>query len=176
MLSGLAVLWLLTDALHYGEDKEYPRVPDALKNIDIGGVMFFFGILMAVEALNTAGILHNLAQTLNEAVPNVDIIAAAIGLVSAIIDNVPLVEATMGMYDLSQVPVDSQLWQLVALCAGTGGSLLVVGSAAGVAFMGMEGVGFSWYAKRISPWVFAGYAASLAVYVAAHGLPGSGLA
>lgn len=120
MLTGLAVLWLVPDALHYGEDKQYPRVQDALRNIDIGGVMFFFGILMAVEALNTAGLLQDLAQALNEAIPNVDIIAAVIGLVSALIDNVPLVAATMGMYDLNQVPVDSQLWQLVALCAGTG--------------------------------------------------------
>ena len=175
MLSGLAVLWLLTDALHFGEDKQYPRVQDALRNIDIVGVMFFFGILMAVEALNTAGLLQDLAQTLNEAVPNVDIIAGAIGIASALIDNVPLVAATMGMYDIAQVPTDSQLWQLVALCAGTGGSLLVIGSAAGVAYMGMEGAGFGWYAKHISPWVLAGYCASLAVYVASHGLPGSGL-
>eukprot|EP00775_Hariotina_reticulata_P008069 gene8070-8264_t len=139
MLSGLAVLWLVTDALHFGEDKQYPQVQDALRNLDIAGVMFFFGILMSVEALNAAGLLSQLAEALAEAVPNVDVIAGSIGLVSALIDNVPLVAATMGMYDVNAVPQDSQLWQLIALCAGTGGSLLVIGSAAGVAYMGLEG-------------------------------------
>ncbi|KAF6254000.1 citrate transporter-domain-containing protein [Scenedesmus sp. NREL 46B-D3] len=148
MLSGLGVLWMVTDALHFGESRAFPRVQDALRNLDIAGVMFFMGILMSVEALNAAGLLGRLALTLNDAVPNVDTIAASIGLVSALIDNVPLVAATQGMYDTGSVPADSPLWQLIALCAGTGGSLLVIGSAAGVAYMGLEGAGFGWYMRK----------------------------
>lgn len=171
MLSGLAVLWLVTDALHFGENKQYPRVQDALRNVDIGGVMFFMGILLSVEALNAAGLLSLLAANLNEAIPDVNLVAVAIGLASAVIDNVPLVAGTMGMYDVSQAPPDAQLWQLIALCAGTGGSLLVIGSAAGVAYMGLEGIGFVWYLKRVTPWALAGYAAANACYLAQHGLP-----
>jgi len=132
------------------------------------------GILLAVGALDAAGLLQRLAVALSAAVPNVGVVAGAIGLVSALVDNVPLVAATMGMYDISRVPADSQLWQMIALCAGTGGSLLVIGSAAGVAFMGVESAGFGWYARRITPAAACGYAAALGTYILSHGLPSVG--
>ena len=133
MLSVLGVMWTLTDAIHAGEDgDERLKAPAALRKIDTSGVLFFLGILLSIGALDSAGILQNLAVYLNDNIPNQSLIAAAIGFASAIIDNVPLVAATMGMYSINDVPMDSQLWQLIAFCAGTGGSLLVIGSAAGV--------------------------------------------
>lgn len=171
VLCGLSVLWLLTDALHFGESRALPRVSDALRKIDIEATMFFLGILLAVSALDAAGILEGVAVRLSEAVPNAGVIAGAIGLVSSLVDNVPLVAATMGMYDVAAVPPDSQLWQLIALCAGTGGSLLVIGSAAGVAFMSIEGASFSWFLRRVTPAAFAGYAAAFGTYALLHGLP-----
>lgn len=105
--------------------------------------------LCFVGSLEAAGILRELANYLDAHIPNVELIATAIGVVSAIIDNVPLVAATMGMYDLTSFPRDSEFWQLVAFCAGTGGSMLIIGSAAGVAFMGMEKVDFFWYLRKV---------------------------
>lgn len=135
MLSGLGTLWVMTDVLHAGENRDSLRGLAAIKKIDTSSVLFFLGILLAVAGLESAGILNHLAQLLDAYVPSREIIATAIGLLSAIVDNVPLVAATMGMYSLDQVPQDGDLWQLIAFCAGTGGSLLIIGSAAGVAFM-----------------------------------------
>ncbi|XP_057952898.1 sodium/proton antiporter 1-like [Malania oleifera] len=128
-------------------------------------------IFFLVFSLEAAGILRELANYLDAHIANSELIAIAIGVVSAIIDNVPLVAATMGMYDLSSYPQDSEFWQLVAYCAGTGGSMLVIGSAAGVAFMGMEKVDFFWYLRKVSGFAFAGYAAGIATYLAVHNLP-----
>ncbi|XP_027163877.1 sodium/proton antiporter 2 [Coffea eugenioides] len=169
MLLGLGVLWILTDAIHYGESERL-KVPQALSRIDTQGVLFFLGILLSVSSLEAAGILRELANYLDANIPNVELIASAIGVVSAVIDNVPLVAATMGMYDLSSFPQDSKFWQLVAYCAGTGGSMLIIGSAAGVAFMGMEKVDFFWYLRKVSGFAFAGYAAGIAAYLAVHNL------
>lgn len=135
MLSGLGTLWVMTDVLHAGEKRESLRGLTAIKRIDTSSVLFFLGILLAVGGLESAGILTTLAEYLDNFVPSRGIIATVIGLLSAIVDNVPLVAATMGMYTLDQVPRDGMLWQLIAFCAGTGGSLLIIGSAAGVAFM-----------------------------------------
>lgn len=171
MLFGLGVLWILTDAIHYGEsERQRLKVPQALSRIDTQGALFFLGILLSVSSLEAAGLLREIANYLDANIPNVELIASAIGVVSAIIDNVPLVAATMGMYDLSSFPKDSEFWQLVAYCAGTGGSMLVIGSAAGVAFMGMEKVDFFWYLKKASGFAFAGYAAGIAAYIAVHNL------
>ncbi|KAF7143919.1 hypothetical protein RHSIM_Rhsim05G0087800 [Rhododendron simsii] len=171
MLLGLGVLWILTDAIHYGEsDRQKLKVPQALSRIDTQGVLFFLGILLSVSSLEAAGILRELANYLDAHILNIELIASAIGVVSAIIDNVPLVAATMGMYDLTSFPQDSEFWQLVAYCAGTGGSMLVIGSAAGVAFMGMEKVDFFWYLRKVSGVAFAGYAAGIATYLAVHNL------
>ncbi|XP_058215659.1 sodium/proton antiporter 1-like isoform X2 [Rhododendron vialii] len=171
MLLGLGVLWILTDAIHYGEsDRQKLKVPQALSRIDTQGALFFLGILLSVSSLEAAGILRELANYLNAHIPNIELIASAIGVVSAIIDNVPLVAATMGMYDLSSFPQDSEFWQLVAYCASTGGSMLIIGSAAGVAFMGMENVDFCWYLWKVSGVAFVGYAAGIAAYLAIHNL------
>lgn len=171
ILLGLGVLWILTDAIHYGElERQRLKVPQALSRIDTQGVLFFLGILLSVGSLEAAGILRELANYLDAHIPNVELIASSIGVVSAIIDNVPLVAATMGMYDLTSYPQDSEFWQLIAYCAGTGGSMLVIGSAAGVAFMGMEKVDFFWYLRKVSGFAFAGYAAGIAAYLALHNL------
>jgi len=151
---------------HYGEDRQQLKVPQALSRIDTQGVLFFLGILLSVSALESAGLLKDLAFFLEDHIPNQDIIASVIGLVSALIDNVPLVAATMGMYDITMFPKDNELWQLIAYCAGTGGSILIIGSAAGVAFMGMEKANFTWYFRKVTPWAFAGYLAGLGVYMA----------
>ncbi|KAK4792819.1 hypothetical protein SAY86_023254 [Trapa natans] len=171
MLLGLGVLWILTDAIHYGEsERQKLKVPQALSRIDTQGILFFLGILLSVSSLEAAGLLRELANYLDAHIPNIQLIAGAIGVVSAIIDNVPLVAATMGMYDLTSFPRDSEFWQLVAYCAGTGGSMLVIGSAAGVAFMGMEKIDFFWYMRKVSGYAFAGYAAGIAAYLLAGNL------
>lgn len=171
MLFGLGVVWILTDAIHYGDsERKNLRVPQALSRIDTQGVLFFLGILLSVGSLQAAGVLQELANYLNNHIPSVELIATSIGLASAVVDNVPLVAASMGMYDLSTVPMDAEFWQLVAYCAGTGGSILIIGSAAGVAFMGMERADFFWYLKKVSGVAFAGYAAGIAAYLAASHL------
>ncbi|CAN8074333.1 unnamed protein product [Agarophyton chilense] len=170
MLSGLGALWVMTDVLHAGEDRESLRGLAAIKRIDTSGVLFFLGILLAVGGLESAGILETLARFLDSHVASREIIATAIGLLSSVVDNVPLVAATMGMYSLDQIPADGLLWQLIAFCAGTGGSILIIGSAAGVAFMGMEKVEFGWYAKKASIPTLAGFFAGIGTYLALHSL------
>jgi len=166
MLAGLGALWVLTDAIHYGEpDRQQLKVPEALGRIDLQGILFFLGILLAISSLDSAGVLRQLASALDSVAPNVESVALAIGLVSAVIDNVPLVAATQGMYDMSVYPQDSPLWQLIAFCAGTGGSILIIGSAAGVAFRGLERASFELYAKKVTPLALGGYLAGTAVYV-----------
>lgn len=166
MLLGLAVLWLVTDLLHK-DNPEQSRlsVPYALSRIDMSSTLFFLGILLCVDALDVANILDQLALWLDANIGNTTVIATLIGLASAIVDNVPLVAAGMGMYDLAQHPVDTQFWDLVAFCAGTGGSILVIGSAAGVVFMGLEHVDFFWYLRRISIPALLGYFAGIGVYL-----------
>jgi len=168
MLASLGVMWSLTDAIHAGEgkDREELMAPAALKKIDTSGVLFFLGILLSVGALDSAGILKSLAEVLDKTFPNEQVIATLIGFASALIDNVPLVAATMGMYSTDVVPMDSSLWQLIAYCAGTGGSLLVIGSAAGVALMGLENVDFLWYVKKVTGSALAGYLIGLGAYIA----------
>ncbi|KAH7289867.1 hypothetical protein KP509_30G022000 [Ceratopteris richardii] len=167
MLLGLGVLWVLTDAIHYGDsERQRLKVPQALSRIDTQGVLFFLGILLSVGSLQSVGVLGELAEFLNSHIPSVELIASSVGLVSALIDNVPLVAASMGMYSMSEWPTDSELWQLIAYCAGTGGSILIIGSAAGVAFMGMERAEFFWYLKKVSGFAFAGYAAGVITYLA----------
>jgi len=169
MLAGLGSLWLLTDAIHYGEEERSQlKVPDALSRIDTQGVLFFLGILMSIASLDTAGLLKDLAELLENNIPSQEIVATVIGLASAVIDNVPLVAATMGMYDTTQYPMDDELWQLIAYCAGTGGSILIIGSAAGVAFMGMEKANFGWYFQKISGPALAGYLAGVGTYLGVH--------
>jgi len=171
MLTGLGVIWALTDAIHLGEkNRDLLKMPASLQKLDTGGILFFLGILMSIGVLDKSGLLKQLAVFLNDTLPSQDIIATVIGIASALIDNVPLVAATMGMYDLNEFGADDRLWQLIALCAGTGGSILVIGSASGVALMGLEKVDFLWYFKKVTLGATIGYFAGIAVYLAQSAL------
>ena len=166
VLIGLAILWLITDLLHHKyEHRQHLRVPTVLTKIDTSGVMFFLGILLAINALESAGILSDLAKWLEVTVKNQVAIATLIGMLSAIVDNVPLVAGTMGMYPISDFPIDSSLWHMIAYAAGTGGSLLLIGSSAGVALMGLEKVNFFKYMKLMTIPVLVGYLAGMGVYI-----------
>lgn len=176
MVTGLGAIWTLTDILHMGEEEQdYLKVPAALQKLDVAGILFFFGILMSIGVLDKSGLLKELAQFLSDTLPSLDIIATVIGIASALIDNVPLVAATMGMYDITDYATDDKLWQLIALCAGTGGSILVIGSASGVALMGLEKVDFLWYLKNVSLGATVGYFAGIAAYLAQYAVMNGGL-
>ncbi|MDA9397524.1 sodium:proton antiporter NhaD [Bradyrhizobium sp. CCBAU 45389] len=171
ILFGLGVLWLVGEIVHRHKE-EHVRQPltlvHALARIDMSSIVFFVGILLAVACLEHAGLLSMLARWLDAAIGRQDVIVIVLGLLSAIIDNVPLVAATMGMYDLAHYPADSFIWEFIAYCAGTGGSILIIGSAAGVAAMGLERIEFLWYARRIAGPALAGYLAGAVVYIAQH--------
>ena len=170
MMLALGVVWLVSEYIHPEEDftnerKQLYSAHKALSRIEMSSILFFLGILMAVAALEAlvygsvnidgvevqVGTLRYVAEILNNAIPNQDVVIFILGILSAIIDNVPLVAASMGMYDM---PIDSSLWHLIAFSAGTGGSMLIIGSAAGVAAMGMEKIDFIWYLKNIT-WLAA---------------------
>ena len=168
MLLSLGVLWVLSEIIHKDKDEmdKHPyTAAHALTKIDAPSILFFLGILTAVGVLEVTHVLTNLAQQLDSLVGNQDAIVMIIGVVSAIVDNVPIVAAAMGMYDLATYPTDSSLWQFLAYCAGTGGSLLVIGSAAGVAVMGIEKLDFIWYLKRITLLALIGYLAGAGTYL-----------
>jgi Na+/H+ antiporter NhaD/arsenite permease-like protein len=168
VLFGLGVLWIITECIHGNkeeEEKDSLSVVRALQKIDVPSILFFLGILVAVAAMESTGILGQLAQMMENRIGNLNIIIPATGLLSAIIDNVPLVAASMGMYDISMYPPDSYLWEFLAYCSGTGGSILIIGSAAGVAAMGMEKISFTWYLKKIAWLAFLGYAAGAVCYM-----------
>jgi Na+/H+ antiporter NhaD/arsenite permease-like protein len=168
VLFGLGILWIITGFIHENKEekeKDALSVVRALQRIDVPGILFFLGILIAVAALQSTGILAQLAQAMENRIGNLNIIIPATGLLSAVIDNVPLVAAFMGMYDLPQYPPDSYLWEFLSYCAGTGGSILVIGSAAGIAAMGMEKINFMWYLKKISWLALLGYAAGALCYM-----------
>lgn len=173
ILFGLGILWLVGDLVHrHKEDdqKIHFTLAHALSKIDMGSITFFIGILLSVATLEHAHVLSALAQWLDQTVGRQDLIVLLIGLASAVVDNVPLVAASMGMYDLAQYPADSFLWEFMAYCAGTGGSILIIGSAAGVAAMGLEKIDFVWYARKISLLALLGYAAGAVIYIAQYQL------
>ena len=168
ILFGLGILWLVGDLVHRHKEDEFKQhltLVHALSKIDMSSLVFFVGILLAVATLEHTHILSSLAGWLNETVGRQDVIVLIIGIVSAIVDNVPLVAASMGMYSLSEFPADHFLWQFLAYCAGTGGSILIIGSAAGVAAMGLEKIHFFWYVKKISGLALVGYFAGAGVYL-----------
>ena len=165
MMFGLGILWVVTEILHgkkTEEEKGIYSVISALRKIDIPSVLFFLGILIAISALQTTGQLSELAATLDRTIGNMNIIVLAIGLLSAIVDNVPLVAAAIGMYDYG---TDHVFWEFLAYCAGTGGSALIIGSAAGVAVMGIERIDFIWYLKKISFFALLGYFGGALIYI-----------
>ena len=168
ILMALAILWVITELLHHRKDqtdRQQLSVEYALRKIDVPSILFFFGILVAVGALESTHLLSRAAQLMNERIGNQSLIVICIGLLSAVIDNVPLVAATMAMYDLKSFPPDSYLWEFIAYCAGTGGSILIIGTAAGVAVMGVERIEFFWYLKRIGWLAAIGYFAGAGVYI-----------
>lgn len=178
VLFGLGVMWVTTEIMHRNSPANYSKlsVSTIIQKVDVPSVLFFLGILMAVQCLNEAGHLKLLSQALDENVGNVYAINLIIGVLSSVIDNVPLVAASMGMYpiaDTAQLLADPSLhhfatdgafWEGLAYCAGTGGSLLIIGSAAGVAVMGMEKIDFIWYLKKISLWALVGYLSGAGVF------------
>jgi Na+/H+ antiporter NhaD/arsenite permease-like protein len=170
MMFGLGLVWVVGEILHSKKDEDERKpftASYALSRIDSSSILFFLGILLAIGCLESTGLLQDLAKTMNESIGNQDIIILLIGLASSIVDNVPLVAAAMGMYDLTSFPADHKIWEFLAYCAGTGGSILIIGSAAGVAVMGMEKIDFLWYLKRISLLALLGYFAGAGMYLLA---------
>ena len=166
MLGGLAILWIITEIMHKSkndEEKNQLTVAGVIRKIDTPSILFFLGILVAVAALQSVGHLALLAQQLDKSVGNLYVINVIIGLLSSIVDNVPLVAGAMGMYETAFAP-DHYFWEMLAYCAGTGGSVLIIGSAAGVAVMGMEKIDFIWYLRKISLWALIGYIAGATTY------------
>ena len=167
----LGILWTVTEIFHHNtseDDTMAKRVSDLLSRIDLSTIMFFLGILMAVAVLQEIGVLTRLGEGLNEAFNgNHYLVTGIIGVLSSIVDNVPLVAGCMGMYPVQptgDMAVDGIFWQLLAYCAGVGGSMLIIGSAAGVVVMGLEKITFGWYMRHITPVALAGYLAGMACY------------
>lgn len=180
MMLSLAVVWLISEFVHpeeeFSEERKHQySARHALSRIELSSILFFLGILLAVSSLDAVvaltrdghaiGFLTAMAEGLQLAVPNLDMVVVILGFLSSIVDNVPLVAAVMGMFPVDQFPVDSKLWQFIAYAAGTGGSVFIIGSAAGVAAMGMERIDFIWYLKRMSLLAVAGYLGGVAVYL-----------
>jgi len=168
ILLGLGILWLFTEIIHSKkdeDDKHFLSVVYALRKIDTPSILFFLGILLSIAALQSSGILTGLAQWSSDHLQNESIKVMMIGLLSSIVDNVPLVAAAQGMYDLAQYPTNHFFWEFLAYCTGTGGSILIIGSAAGVAAMGMEKINFFWYLKKISWIALLGYFSGAFMYI-----------
>jgi Na+/H+ antiporter NhaD/arsenite permease-like protein len=168
ILIGLGILWVITEIMHGKKaepEKQQLSVSQALQKVDSPSILFFLGILLSISALQSAGILATLAEWVSAKTGNENIISISFGLLSSVVDNVPLVAAAQGMYPLEQYPTDHNFWIFLAYTTGTGGSALIIGSAAGIAAMGMEKIDFFWYLKKISLIALAGYFAGALVYM-----------
>ncbi|MEO6721905.1 MAG: sodium:proton antiporter NhaD [Ferruginibacter sp.] len=168
MLLALGFMWVITTIIHKSKDEEDAErftVANALQKVDTPSILFFLGILLAVSALQSFGLLKEMADTLSSTLKNDYLIGTALGLLSAIVDNVPLVAASQGMYDLATYPTDHPFWEFLALTTGTGGSAIIIGSAAGVAVMGIEHIDFMWYLKKISLLALIGFVAGILVFL-----------
>ena len=173
ILFGLGILWAVGDLVHKDKDEDLRKritIAHALTRIDMSVIVFFIGILLAVATLSHTRILANTAEILDSTIGNQAIIVIIFGLFSAIIDNVPMVAAAMGMYSIENYPQDSFLWEFMAYCAGTGGSALIIGSAAGVAAMGLEKIEFGWYMRKFTLISLVGYFAGCGVYILQYSL------
>jgi len=172
ILFGLGIVWILTELLHKSKEpkqKHSLTIAGVIRKIDTPSILFFLGILIAVGCLQSAGHLVDMAQLLDNNFNNIYALNASIGILSSIVDNVPLVAAAMGMYSLEVYPVNSTFWELLAYCAGTGGSILIIGSAAGVAIMGILKIDFMWYVKNISLLALVGYIAGILTFMLING-------
>lgn len=177
MLFALGVLWVFTEIFYNAKTLEKAReqrLPKVISRVDMPSILFFLGILMAVAVLQSTGVLSWLATSLDEHVHNVYIIDSLLGVLSSIVDNVPLVAASMGMYPVADPAatgyaanfiVDGTFWELLSYCAGVGGSILIIGSAAGVIAMGLEKISFGWYMRKFSGLALAGYFSGIIVYI-----------
>ncbi|MBN2814176.1 MAG: sodium:proton antiporter, partial [Bacteroidales bacterium] len=160
--------WVIGSLIHVKKNYDMRvkySVTNALRRIDTSSILFFLGILLAVSALEANGILHELAGHVVAHVKNEYVIGTILGIFSAIIDNVPLVAAAQGMFDMNVYPMDHPFWEFLALSAGTGGSAIIIGSAAGVAVMGIEKIDFFWYLKNISLLALLGFFAGLGAFI-----------
>ncbi len=168
ILIGLGLMWMISETIHRDKDEDERKkfsIAYALSEIDTPTILFFLGILLAVSALDATQQLHHAAGWMDENLKNPKSIAISIGLLSSVVDNVPLVAASQGMYGLDTFPTDHSFWEFLAYTTGTGGSILIIGSAAGVAAMGIEKINFSWYLKKIGWLALLGYLAGAAVYI-----------
>ncbi|WP_337043509.1 sodium:proton antiporter NhaD [Emticicia sp. 17c] len=168
MLLALGIIWVVTTLIHSDkahDEKRKLSVATALQKIDTPSILFFLGILLAVAALQSFGVLKTFATFLDNSLRNEYLIGIALGILSAVVDNVPLVAAAQGMYDFSQFPTDHRFWEFLALTTGTGGSTIIIGSAAGVAVMGIENIDFMWYLKKISWLALIGFVAGVLVFI-----------
>ena len=168
ILIGLAILWIVTEVIGGSKEEKdrYHLSPAyALRKIDTPSILFFLGILLCIAVLQHIGVLTSLAAKLDQHVGNMSMIAILLGLLSAVVDNVPLMAAAQGMYTLEQFPMDHAMWMFLAYATGTGGSILIIGSAAGVAVMGMEKIDFFWYVRNISWLALIGYLAGAGTLV-----------
>ena len=171
IIFGLGLMWVLTEIVHSEKDQSEKglfSVNHALRKIDTPSILFFLGILLAVSSLESTGVLTSVSAYLDKSIGNISIITIIIGFLSAIVDNVPLVAAAQGMYGLDKYPTDHFFWEFLAYCSGTGGSILIIGSAAGVAAMGMERIQFGWYLKKIAWLAILGYLAGAAIFLLQH--------
>ena len=171
MFLSLGIIWTITELMHnkkHVNEKGVLSVSHALRKIDTPSILFFFGILMSISSLEAVGVLPQMASTLNNSIGNLNVVAICIGLLSAVFDNVPLVAALQNMYSLNDYPQDHYFWELLAFTAGTGGSCLIIGSAAGVAVMGMEKIDFFWYLKKISWIALIGFIVGVATFLIQH--------
>ncbi len=168
MLLALGFMWIITTVIHKNKEQEIAErytVARALQRVDTPSILFFLGILLAVSALQSIGLLKELATLLSKTFKNDYKIGVALGLLSAIVDNVPLVAASQGMYDLTTYQTDHPFWEFLALTTGTGGSAIIIGSSAGVAVMGIEQINFMWYLKKISLLALLGFASGILVFL-----------
>ncbi len=168
ILFGLSVVWITTEIIHKNKPEKQRKalsIVGVLHKIDTPSILFFLGILIAVGALETAGHLTDMARLLDANFNNIYAVNAIIGVVSSIVDNVPLVAGAIGMYPMETYPTDHQFWELLAYCAGTGGSILIIGSAAGVAIMGILRIEFVWYLKNISWLALVGYISGILMFM-----------
>jgi Na+/H+ antiporter NhaD/arsenite permease-like protein len=168
VLFGLSIIWIITEILHRNKPLAHKKslsIVGVLQKVDTPSILFFLGILVAVGSLQSAGHLTDMAKLLDANLNNIYAVNTIIGMLSSIVDNVPLVAGAMGMYSLEIYPVDDTFWELLAYCAGTGGSILIIGSAAGVAIMGILKIDFIWYLKNISWLALIGYLSGILTYM-----------
>jgi Na+/H+ antiporter NhaD/arsenite permease-like protein len=168
MLLSLGVIWTFIEILHRKRNEEEKgtfSVTAALRRLNIPIILFFLGILLAVSALESSGLLSKWALALSGTISNQSVLILIIGFFSSVIDNVPLVAAVQGMYNLTTYPTDHYFWEFLAYAAGTGGSILIIGSAAGIAAMGMEKISFFWFLKRFSLLALMGYLSGAVTYI-----------